>query len=261
MIEFVSPVFAGTVLVREAIQSQNYVPGVSGWILYADGTFELAGGTFRGDVIVTAVDGSFVKILSTDGGKIQIQPEDAVGVTYLDVAELFAGYAPAAGGFTFMTLNTAAIDDSGATPQRGQLFISSALGDGTARSGFTQTGPTADFNGSLRVQGEILVENDITNETDGMEYLRGQNAKILVTFAASTSVTVAVNFPIAFPVGVVPVVQMNINSNAGNTRYWRANAINVTNTGFTAWYATTDAARAAEAWTNEPVSWTATVPT
>lgn len=47
-IEFDNPLVAGTVLVREAIQSQNYSAGTAGWIIEADGDAELNDVTVRG---------------------------------------------------------------------------------------------------------------------------------------------------------------------------------------------------------------------
>lgn len=49
---FQNDVVGGITLVRPAIQSANYVPGVSGWAINRDGSAEFASGTFRGPVIV-----------------------------------------------------------------------------------------------------------------------------------------------------------------------------------------------------------------
>lgn len=53
-IEFDPPIVAGTTLVREAIQSQNFVPNTSGWQIKADGTATFTGVT----VISTSADGT-----------------------------------------------------------------------------------------------------------------------------------------------------------------------------------------------------------
>lgn len=62
-IEFENPLTAGTVLVREAIQSQNYVAGSSGWIIEADGDAEFNNltirGTFRGTDFILNEEGLF----------------------------------------------------------------------------------------------------------------------------------------------------------------------------------------------------------
>lgn len=47
-----NPVVGSTILRRPAIQSPNFLTGVSGWIIRADGTFEFNGGQFRGPVII-----------------------------------------------------------------------------------------------------------------------------------------------------------------------------------------------------------------
>lgn len=49
---FGNEVVGGTTLVRPAIRSANYVPGVSGWSINRDGSVEFATGTFRGPVII-----------------------------------------------------------------------------------------------------------------------------------------------------------------------------------------------------------------
>jgi hypothetical protein len=49
---FENDVVGGITLVRPAIRSANYLPGVSGWSINRDGSAEFASGTFRGPVIV-----------------------------------------------------------------------------------------------------------------------------------------------------------------------------------------------------------------
>jgi hypothetical protein len=63
-IEFESKVVAGTVLVRSAIQSPDYVPGVSGWAIMSNGSVELNNAVVRGSFdagngTVTANSGGF----------------------------------------------------------------------------------------------------------------------------------------------------------------------------------------------------------
>lgn len=48
---FQNSILAGTKLVREAIQSPNYVPNVSGWSINKDGTAEFADLTARGRIV------------------------------------------------------------------------------------------------------------------------------------------------------------------------------------------------------------------
>jgi hypothetical protein len=62
-IEFDNPLTAGTVLIRSAIQSQNYNPGIAGWIIEADGDAEfnnlVVRGTFQGTRFTINNDGMF----------------------------------------------------------------------------------------------------------------------------------------------------------------------------------------------------------
>lgn len=59
---FTSPVVAGVQLVRNAIQSQNFVTGVAGWRIARDGSAEFNNGTFRGNVIVGPTSSAHVTI-------------------------------------------------------------------------------------------------------------------------------------------------------------------------------------------------------
>lgn len=54
-IEFENPLTAGTVLVREQVQSQDYVPGVSGWVIRADGSAEFFNVFIRGSATDPAI--------------------------------------------------------------------------------------------------------------------------------------------------------------------------------------------------------------
>lgn len=45
-----NPVVGGTVLERAAVESPDFVTGVSGWAINQDGTVEFNSGTFRGTI-------------------------------------------------------------------------------------------------------------------------------------------------------------------------------------------------------------------
>lgn len=55
MIEFENPLTAGTVLVREQIQSQNYVAGSDGWVIKANGDAEFNSVVIRGATVVSGL--------------------------------------------------------------------------------------------------------------------------------------------------------------------------------------------------------------
>lgn len=62
---FRNPVVGGVQLVRNAIQSQNFITGVAGWRLSRNGDFEANAGVFRGDLLVGPVTGAHTSIGST----------------------------------------------------------------------------------------------------------------------------------------------------------------------------------------------------
>lgn len=57
---FSNPILGGTALVRAAIHSPNYVPGVAGWSINRDGTAEFANATIRGNLVVVGSQGQIV---------------------------------------------------------------------------------------------------------------------------------------------------------------------------------------------------------
>lgn len=63
---FSNPVVGGTTLVRPAIHSPDYVPGVSGWSINIDGSVEFNNGTFRGTITAAQIIGAIIT-----GGVIQ----------------------------------------------------------------------------------------------------------------------------------------------------------------------------------------------
>jgi hypothetical protein len=92
-VPFDDPLVAGTELIRDAIRTRNYVPGVSGWTINADGTAEFhgitvtfAGGTIYIDstgVWVKDPDGSWIHMFDEDpgtGAVIDVKPADVAGI-------------------------------------------------------------------------------------------------------------------------------------------------------------------------------------
>lgn len=56
-----NPILGGTVLRRSAEQSPNFVHGVSGWFIGADGSAEFNNGTFRGTVAAATIVASLIE--------------------------------------------------------------------------------------------------------------------------------------------------------------------------------------------------------
>ncbi len=82
---FTDPIVGGeSKLVRTAIESPNYVPGVSGWIVRKDGTAEFNNTVIRGSLRVTDPDGSYVWIYDEDpgdGALVEFGLPSGIGVT------------------------------------------------------------------------------------------------------------------------------------------------------------------------------------
>jgi hypothetical protein len=63
-------VVGGTVLRIPAIQSPDYVPGTSGWIIRQDGSAEFNAGTFRGSIEVGSLTGQHFIVNNTATGDV-----------------------------------------------------------------------------------------------------------------------------------------------------------------------------------------------
>ncbi len=71
MSPFTNPIVGGTALVRPAIKSPNYVPGVSGWSINRDGSAEFRDLTARATILLGTPGGARIELDGTNG-KIQI---------------------------------------------------------------------------------------------------------------------------------------------------------------------------------------------
>jgi hypothetical protein len=80
---FRNSILAGLKLVRDAIQSTNFITGVSGWSINKDGTAEFLNVVIRGILNVIDPDGSYVKIydqMPGSGAIIEFHLPTAVGI-------------------------------------------------------------------------------------------------------------------------------------------------------------------------------------
>lgn len=92
-IEFENPLTAGTVLVREQIQSQNYTPGSAGWVIKANGDAEFNSIVIRGGTVVSGLAlyydgppaaGNLILSIAAQGGT------DAFGNAYVQGLGVYA---------------------------------------------------------------------------------------------------------------------------------------------------------------------------
>lgn len=111
---------------------------------------------------------------------------------------------------------------------------------------------------TLKTDDSLIIGATLSNATDGMAYRRGQVFTPLISNAAAASFTQAVNFPVAFPAGVVPTISLNVADASGATLKAIVSAFSITNTGFTLRARSGDGT-AMGAWTNIPVQVTALV--
>lgn len=102
-----NPIVGGQTLIRNAIQSADFVTGSAGWAIFRDGSYEFGpGGTFRGNLEVDGSDGSKVLIEAAGGhAEIDLTPPTYTDPTILNIpAEINAG-SNGVGNGSFGTLD------------------------------------------------------------------------------------------------------------------------------------------------------------
>jgi hypothetical protein len=214
---FGNPIMSGPVLVRNAMQSENYVAGVSGWMIARDGSFEFSGGTFRGTVVVDGPNNTSIEINPSNGDPVIYFWPDDVG-------------PPAA--TQSISPGVVYVFTSDFATQRYSMIMASPNPNGGSPAQVILTSSDK----AASVEPTIELSGIVTDLFDNQIYLRGQcgTGSAPVAAAAATIVTAGTTFafPIPFPVGVVPNVHINMNNNAVNTATWNARAVGISNTGF-----------------------------
>ncbi len=233
---FSNPIVAGSTLVRPAIRSPDYVPGVSGWSINRDGTAEFNNINIRGSGNFGPNPGQHIEITSTGRILIYDASNDLVGQidgTALDLQNLATGsYLRLEPTTTEVRMELGPPDRIGFTYDAGAIFCFSDAGNGDANiqlvsptvNGGDQAGvlvygenttsgtPASIFLIADRIRvvpGEIL-------DSGGFQYPRVQATQFAVNnAAASASFNVAVTFPTSFPTGKIPTVVQNLNIPAG----------------------------------------------
>jgi hypothetical protein len=187
-----NPVVGGEVLRRAAIQSPNFVTGISGWTINQDGSAEFNNltirGVFKGTDFEINSSGEFFYSGTPATGNLVASNTTAAGTDpygniYLaNISSYGAGFASSLGG-GFSTLYTGSLS-VGWTPQAtlatgisGGLFLTAALGitladAATAGAGLTVTGglitDTLTVNGSTSTgvpSNNSTSTNGLTNGT------------------------------------------------------------------------------------------------
>jgi len=154
-----NPVVGGTVLRRAAIQSPNYVTGVSGWTINQDGSVEFNNGVFRGTLTAATFIGTNFVINSAGA--------------------FFYSGAPAAGNLVASAAGTAGADGFGNNYLAGQA----AYGGGFAAA--VAAGFVTLYSGSLA--GGWSAKGTITTSASGQGLILTAATGILL--ADATEIT------------------------------------------------------------------------
>jgi hypothetical protein len=190
MIQFQSSVVAGTVLVRSAIQSPNYVAGVSGWTINQDGSVEFNNAVIRGSVEAgggnVRLDMNGLRVLSTVfrfdinniGGAIARRLPDDGAYAQLTMASLTPGSSfgggvflnppsPTPNGNTYVSAGSMYVNTlTSGTVERGYTAISSPTLTGKTGSAMFFYGENSDssfvpkiqMNSNLQLQADLSVD-------------------------------------------------------------------------------------------------------
>src|SRR5688572_12485030 len=99
---FRSSILAGVKLIREAIQSPNYVAGTSGWSINRDGTAEFGDMTIRssdGSGSTVVIQNGMAEFAAANGWKIIIDPTDPLApvIYFTDANDRVVGAMNVAG--------------------------------------------------------------------------------------------------------------------------------------------------------------------
>lgn len=166
MIGFQSSILAGVTLVRAAIRSPNYVPGVSGWTINQDGSSEFNDVTVRGELFVTDPSGSYVRIFN-NGGVPQINMQ---GPLYTDPGPAGAGQSGAQifadtqqlGASSFGRLRLISPEFTAPGFSNAQIFLSGESFDSAFPSSATISADEITLSGPTDVAGALAVTGALT---------------------------------------------------------------------------------------------------
>lgn len=214
---FDNAVVAGTVLVREDIESQDFATGVSGWRISADGDAEFNNGIFRGTLSAgggnVTVNSSGVSVVGTTQ-TTSIVP--ATGVQSRDNtdgsdAQLFALHGQGGGVFLYppkgvnnvswLTPGKVAVSDAvSGTSDAGQMFIEAPNVNG-ALYALSQIILTSGSSGSPAGSLIQIQANDVSTfsdfEVNGVLTAANRivGSVVVTPSAANTPTSITVTFP------------------------------------------------------------------
>lgn len=200
MISFDPPIVAGTTLVRDAIQSQNYTPNTAGWIVEADGDAEFNNltfrGTFRGNEIIINADGIFLyngtpALNSIVGSWASVDGTDEFGNAYHAGFSLYDGT-------TGTITNYIGGPDNLMFNIQGSEYVGMSIGNLILSADGDPFGPNLlNHSGQLSIIGDnsAIVLSSPTNSQFGPPFTLDEDAVFWIVAGESTAAQGSVKYP------------------------------------------------------------------
>lgn len=254
MINFQEIVVAGVTLIRDSIQSPNYVAGVSGWTVNKDGSVEFNIAVIRGTLIAgggaVTVDSGGVKVVGT-GGTLDYEINRTAGFIARNlpdnggVGQLFVGgmgLLQAAGSTVSDGVWTAAATlFSSGSFSGGENFPFFIINSGAINSQ-SQAAISMSGEGSQGIQQPFIqlnadtvgIQHKMLNTDTSFFYLPMQAFTVTINVAIGDN-NIALgntNYPLAFPAGRTVFGMCNINTSNAASSLWYSRFIPVSVTQF-----------------------------
>lgn len=262
-----NPVVAGTVLVRTAIQSIDYVAGVSGWAITRAGSVEFNNGTFRGTLVAGGGNitlgatglhvqgvGRQMDINASAAFLARNSPDDGTTVQITEDGAFFAPQNPSPGGnnlgFGFVT---AGIDNPGAANEAPNIVLQSPA-IATKSAAFLGLRGQAANDASPDNSSNIDIGADDVNILVGTTrptYSRGEMGGFLLSFGPAPSVTINITYAKTYSASPFPYI--TIDTAAGPTALCVTRPFNRSTTGFSMLLFSTDGTN--RTFANVLISW------
>lgn len=278
---FSNPVVGGSTLVRNAIQSQDFSAGVSGWAIFRTGAAEFNNVTVRGTVIagggnvvlnasgidvkdtggtveylVNRTGGFVARNIPNNGAQMQMgviglfmtpQNPTPLGNTVAISGQILVGTSNPVGSVERVNIQLFSPALAGHAPRATILLEGESTAGDRAKITLGASNPI-----DLHING--YVEDGDLHDIRNHQARFGESARFLISGGPFTSATFNVTFTNAF--SSVPHVDTVIESGAGVTNNWSCRPISITTAGFI-FFIYAPPGGAAVTWANVPVSWNA----
>jgi hypothetical protein len=270
---FTDPIVGGeSKLIRSAIQSPNYIAGISGWTINRDGSVEFNNALIRGSVSagggVVLLDATGVTVQSTStleiykisrtGGFVAARNPDDGSKVQISAAGVFvtpADPSPLGVGVEFVALYTG-YDNPGAANENPFAVLKGVEYTGKSAPYIDMRGQAANDANPDNTSVMNLVADDINFNVGSTQpgYERGEYGSVLVSFGPLAGASIVVNYAKTYT--TPPLPKANIDTAPASTARWCTRCIARSTTGFTIFLFAADAV--ASTWVNVPVSWETT---